>query len=298
MTEPDTSLYILTGPTASGKTQAALDWAEKHGAEIISCDAFLVYRGMDIGTAKPSKEELARVPHHLVDCLSLNEHFNVQAYIERVQALLPSIFDRGNKALITGGSAFYVKSFFAPVSAMQKEDPAVRQKVAAILENKGIDGVLSELYARNPKGLGTLDIANSRRLTRALERCMLSGQTLLELAEDFSRALSPFEALNKKLRILTPLPEQLQSNIVQRVETMFQKGLLDEVKALSALGLRENPIASQAIGYKEVLQWLSEGEVSSLASLKSLIIKNTSRLAKKQYTWIRQFFSRLSVPEF
>lgn len=298
MAEQDTNLYILTGPTASGKTHIALNWAEEHGAEIISCDAFLVYRGMDIGTAKPSKEDLKRVPHHLVDCLSLNEQFSVQAYIERVQALLPSIFKRGNKVLITGGSAFYVKSFFAPVSDMQKEDPAVRQKVATILEYQGIEGVLNELYARNPKGLGTLDIANPRRLTRALERCMHSGKTLLELAEDFLKVESPFEAFNKKLRILRPMPEQLKSNIIHRVDAMFNQGLLDEVKALTSLGLSENPIASQAIGYKEVLQWLSEGEVASLETLKNLIIHNTFRLAKKQNTWIRQFFSRLSVPQF
>lgn len=298
MIDPDTSLYILTGPTASGKTQAALAWAEAYGAEIISCDAFLVYQGMDIGTAKPSKEELSRVPHHLVDCLSLKEGFSVHAYMERVQRLLPLIFQRRKKALIVGGSAFYLKSFFVPVIDTQKEDPLIREQVATLLRQKGKEGVLQELYARNPGGLCSLDVSNPRRLTRALESCMVSGKTLLELREDFSKARSPFESFQKRLRILTPPPEQLRYNIAQRVESMFQQGLIEEVKALCSLGLQENPIASQAIGYKEVLQWLSQGEASSLENLKSLIVQNTARLAKKQNTWIRQFFSRLPVAGF
>lgn len=301
MIEPppkDTSLYILTGPTASGKTQAALAWAERHGAEIISCDAFLVYQGMDIGTAKPSKEELRSVPHHLINCLSIQERFSVQDYIQRVQALLPTIFERGKKALVAGGSAFYLKSFFAPVSHSQEADPAIRQRVATILEKQGKEGLLKALYTLNPEGLGKLDLANPRRLTRALERCLLSGKTLLELAEDFAQARSPFASFDKRLRILCLPQSELKSNIIQRVDSMFQQGLIDEVKALASRGLRENPLASKAIGYKEVLQWLEQGENTPLESLKDLIIQNTARLAKKQQTWIRQFFSRLSVETF
>lgn len=299
MAGPDTSLYILTGPTASGKTQMALEWAEREGAEIISCDAFLVYQGMDIGTAKPSKAELLRVPHHLVNCLSLKESFTVQDYISRVQAIIPEIFKRGNKVLIVGGSAFYLKSFFMPVTDVIAGNEALRKTIQDTLEREGLEAILSQLYALNPQGLGQLDVANPRRVSRALERCMLSGKSLLELWEDFAKIPSPFAVFEKKLRILCPQPELLKQHIAQRVESMFEQGLVDEVRGLMHKGLLENPTASQAIGYKEVLAWIQAGEASQdYDSLKSAIIQNTCRLAKKQNTWIRQFFKPLKVSSF
>lgn len=299
MTKPDRSLYILTGPTASGKTQMALEWAEQEGAEIISCDAFLVYRGMDIGTAKPTPEELLRVPHHLVNCLLLSESFTVQDYIDRVQALIPEIINRGKKVLIVGGSAFYLKSFFAPVTDSLVPSLALRQAIQERLAMNGLEGLLQELSTLNPQGLGSLDVANPRRVSRALERCILSGKSLLELHEAFAKAPGSFASFNKKLRILSPSPETLKPRIVHRVEGMFANGLIDEVKHLARRGLLDNPTASQAIGYREVLSWMQAGEPrEGYSSLKESIIRNTCRLAKKQNTWLRQFFKALEVSHF
>ncbi|HLP02077.1 MAG TPA: isopentenyl transferase family protein, partial [Opitutaceae bacterium] len=138
-------LRVLTGATASGKTARALDWAERHGAEIVSCDSLLFYRGMDIGTAKPTRAELARVAHHLVDIVEPRERYDVQRYVLEARAAVDAIAARGRRVLVVGGSGFYLRSFFAPMSDGIEVDPTLRAQLEARLKGDGIEALVAEL---------------------------------------------------------------------------------------------------------------------------------------------------------
>ncbi|MEI6861749.1 MAG: isopentenyl transferase family protein, partial [Verrucomicrobiota bacterium] len=169
-------LHLLTGPTAVGKTELALAWAQEHGAEIVSCDSLLFYRGADIGTAKPTAAERARVPHHLIDVCDITEPMDVTHYLTKSRAAVEDIAARGRAVLVTGGSGFYLKSFFAPVADAVAVPPDLRAAVAAKLAEEGLPALVAELRTLNPGGLGALDTDNPRRVTRALERCRTAGR--------------------------------------------------------------------------------------------------------------------------
>ncbi|MEY3609437.1 MAG: hypothetical protein RLZZ447_2225, partial [Verrucomicrobiota bacterium] len=170
-------LHLLTGPTAVGKTEWALRWAEVHGAEILSCDSLLFYRGMDLGTAKPTPAERARVPHHLIDVCAPDAPMDVARYVDLARAVVADVAARGRPILVCGGSGFYLRAFLGPVVDAVEVPAAVRTEVAAL----AAAGARARLRALNPEGLGGLDEANPRRVTRALERCLASGKTLLAL---------------------------------------------------------------------------------------------------------------------
>lgn len=284
-TNPKPSLHVLTGPTASGKTARALDWAERHGAEIVSCDSLLFYRGMDIGTAKPTPAELARVPHHLIDVVEPRERYDVQRYVASARAAVDAIVQRGRRVLVVGGSGFYLRSFFAPMSDGIEVDPALRTELEARLAAEGLPALVAELRALNPAGLGTLDTANPRRVVRALERCRASGRPLVELAAEFAEKPSAFADFEVRLARLDCGAEALERRIVARVRAMLDAGLVDEVRRLDTVGLRENASASRAIGYREVLDYLDGRK--PLAALEGEIVRNTRALVKKQRTWFR-----------
>lgn len=283
----DKTLYVITGPTAVGKTELSLQWAEEHDAEIVSCDAYLVYRGMDIGTAKPSPIELARVPHHLIDLVDASQPFSIKAYLTAAWDVVQDIHHRGKRVLITGGSGFYLKSFFEPVVDDIAHDSKATAEVNALEVNAGLSGLLERLLALNPEGLGPLDQQNPRRVSKALERCLASGKTLLELQAEFAAQQSQFADYSKQVCLLEREPELLWERICQRVDGMFEAGLLDEVKALEARGLRENPSAASAIGYREVLQALASGNSIDRVALAEEIAVNTRKLVAKQRKWFR-----------
>lgn len=275
------TLHLLTGPTAVGKTEWALRWAERHGAEIVSCDSLLFYRGMDIGTAKPTREELRRVPHHLIDCREITEPMDVVRYGVEARRVVEEILGRGRRVLVTGGSGFYLRAFIAPVSDDVSIDPAVREEVGRL----SLAEALIRLLALNPEGLGALDTANSRRVTRALERCVVSGRTLRQLAEDFSRRPGAFDDFRLEITRLDRDPLDLAERIERRVDAMLAAGLVEEVRGLLPAGLSANPSASRAIGYREVIAMLA-GELR-VEELRGEIIANTRALVKKQRTWFR-----------
>ncbi|MFT4902272.1 MAG: tRNA dimethylallyltransferase, partial [Lentimonas sp.] len=142
------TLHIITGPTAVGKTEYALSYAEQHNAEIVSCDASLVYRGMDIGTAKPSKQELARVPHHLIDLHAVDQPYDIVAYVRDAEVAVADIFARGKSVVVTGGSGFFLKSFFAPVIDIVVVTDVIRAQVAELYAAKGLEGLIADLRQR------------------------------------------------------------------------------------------------------------------------------------------------------
>lgn len=275
------ALHVLTGPTAVGKTEWALRWAEARGAEIISCDSLLFYRGMDIGTAKPSAAELARVPHHLIDLCPVTERMDITAYVAAARRAAQDIVARGREVLVTGGSGFYLKSFFSAVADDVAVPTEVRSEVGALTLTEAV----ARLTALNPAGLGSLDVANPRRVTRALERCLVSGKTLAIVAAEFARKPGAFAEWSVKLTRLDREPEELGRRIAERVTVMLRDGLVEEVRRLRAAGLEENPSATLAIGYREVIAMLDG--VLPEAALAEEIAKNTRALVKKQRTWFR-----------
>ena len=274
-------LHVLTGPTAVGKTEWALRWAEAQGAEIVSCDSLLFYRGMDVGTAKPTAPELARVPHHLIDICDVTEQATVARYVTLAQKAVAEIAGLGRAVLVTGGSGFYLKAFFAPVADAVAVPPEVRTAVAQL----SLAEAVVRLRELNPDGLGALDVANPRRVARALERCLGSGRTLVALAAEFARQPSPFADWQVELTRLDRAAAELEPRIEERVAAMLRDGLVDEVRRLRGMGLEGNQSAAKAIGYREVLALL-DGALPE-ADLAGEIAKNTRALVKKQRTWFR-----------
>lgn len=279
-------IHVLTGPTAVGKTELALRWAELAGAEIVSADSLLFYRGMDIGTAKPTRAELSRVPHHLIDILPVTEPMNIADYVGHAQAAVAQILARGKRVLVTGGSGFYLKAFFGPVVDEVEVPAELRREIEDTLNDRGLEVLVAELRQLNPDGLGGLDTANPRRVTRALERCRASGRTLLDLQEAFAAQAGPFAGYCVTGVRLERSPEELGERIEQRGKLMIEAGLEAEVSQLDAAGIRQNPSAARSIGYRETLAML-DGKLPRDGWL-SEIVRNTKTLARKQRTWFRQ----------
>jgi len=274
-------LHLLTGPTAVGKTEWALRWAERRSAEIVSCDSLLFYRGMDIGTAKPSAGERARVPHHLIDVCAPAERMDIARYVALARTVVAGIVARGRPVLVTGGSGFYLKAFLAPVT----DNVEVPEEVRAEVARWSPEEALARLRSLHPAGLGSLDVANPRRVARALERCLAAGSTLQALGESFRRQPGPFAGFRVELTRLERNPVELAGRIDGRVAGMLRAGLVDEVRQLRTEGFERNPSAARAIGYREVLAML-DGRLPE-RELAPAIARNTRALVKKQRTWFR-----------
>jgi tRNA dimethylallyltransferase len=236
---------------------------------------------MDLGTAKPTTAERARVPHHLIDCSDVTERMDVTRYVTQARAAAMEIVARGRSVLVTGGSGFYLKSFFAPVADEVEVSPELRAEVSSL----SLPEAVARLERLNPRGLGALDVANPRRVTRSLERCLASGRTLATLAEEFARRPGAFADWRVELARLDREAEELARRIDQRVDGMLRDGLVEEVRRLRSAGLDANPSAALAIGYREVIAML-DGRLPA-AALAAEIAKNTRALVKKQRTWFR-----------
>jgi tRNA dimethylallyltransferase len=278
-------LHVLTGCTAAGKTEWALRWALDNDAEIISCDSLLFYRGMDIGTAKPSVAELGRVRHHLIDIRDVAEPMNAALYAPLALAAAEEIAARGRTVLVVGGSGFYLRSFFAPVADGLDIPAETRARVSAMLESDGLPALVAELARLNPGGIGGIDTANSRRVASALGRCLASGRTLAMLSAEFSRALPPFAGWEVRLARVDRPGADLEARIERRVDAMLRSGLVEEVRRLLGAGLRLNPSAARAIGYRETIEVIDG--TAPLGGLAAAIDKDTRALVKKQRTWFR-----------
>ena len=278
-------LHVLTGCTAVGKTELALGWAERHGAEIVSCDSLLFYRGLDIGTAKPAPAERARVPHHLIDVCAMSERMDVTRYVALARGAVDEIFARGRPVLVTGGSGFYLRAFFSPVADEVDVPAGLRADIRARFEQDGLAALVTELRTLNPLGLGALDVQNPRRVTRALERCRASGRTLEAMRAEFAAQPAPFADCAVRLVEVVRPPGELEERIDRRVAAMLSAGLVDEVRSLLPQGLADNPSAARAIGYRETIDCLAgrlpEGE------LAATIARNTRALVRKQRTWFK-----------
>ncbi len=278
-------LHFLIGPTAVGKTQMSLDWAEARGAEILSCDSLLFYRGMDIGTAKPALDDRRRVPHHGIDVVPVSRRFSVGEYIRLARRRVRDILGRGKAVLVTGGSGFYLKAFFTPVMDDLEIAPELRRRAETIWQREGLPGWQKILLELNPQGDSELDWNNPRRVRNALLRCLASGRTLQELREDFARRKPPFAGYEKHVCLISRSRADLHERAARRVRAMLDAGLIGEVRFLMKEGLEQNTSAASAIGYRETLAFL-KGELPR-EGLETAILQNTRRLIRKQTTWFK-----------
>ncbi len=277
---------IVSGPTCSGKTDMALEIAEREGAEIISCDSVQVYRGMDIGSAKPSRNQLARVKHHLVDVAEPSRKFDVARYVELARSAMEDISARGKGIVVVGGSGFYLRSWFMPVADSVEIPDEIFEFCSRIEETGGGKALAEALLKLDGEASRTIDIHNPRRVRKALERCLASGKTCAELAKDFAELPCPMGDIQRKVVVLNPPDSELFDRISLRAKNMLRSGLVEETRSLIAEGIEQNPSAANAIGYRETINFIKSNS-SDLDALAEEIILHTRSLVKKQRKYFR-----------
>ncbi len=286
--------YIaLAGPTASGKTAAALAIALQYPVEIISVDSALVYRGMDIGTAKPTAAELAAVPHHLINIRDPLYAYSAAEFVADAQQLILDITARGKLPLLVGGTMLYFKALFDGLDDMPKADPGVRAAIAAEALAKGWPALHAELATVDPVTAARLAPQDSQRISRALEVWRVSGQSLSFFHQRTANAPAP--ASRHPASTLISLEPQdrswLHERIAQRFDTMLAAGFLDEVKALRARGdLHADLPSMRCVGYRQA--WEALDGISPMNELRDKGIFATRQLAKRQITWLRSMPGR------
>lgn len=272
---------VICGPTASGKTALAVACAEAFGGEVVSCDALLVYRGLNIGTAKPTREEMRGVPHHMIDIADPRSSFSVHDFEERAIPVVEDILARGKMPVLCGGTGFYMNAIlFRSGFGLAAGDAAVRAKYEAIAAEKGKAYLHSLLAACDRESAEKLHPNDIRRVIRALEIFELTGRKKSAQA-DPKTPRYPYEAF-----CIDWQREILYERIAARVQEMFSEGLVDEVKGLLAAGVSEDAQCMQAIGYKEVVEILKNDGLHS--TMSDIIIKNTRNYAKRQLTFFKK----------
>lgn len=279
--QPNSGLnaFFLVGPTATGKTEVCQIIAERRGYEIVSADAMMVYRGMDIGTAKPDAESRSKAVYHCLDLAEPGDFFSAGMFREHALAALRSARASGRHAIVTGGTGLYVKALTHGLDPVPAADSTLRTEADRILETSGLEALQEWARKRAPAQFKALsDVRNPRRLVRAVEVAGLSGQ---------SSAPAGWKPLGKgpKIAGLAMPPPELERRIRRRVEAMYARGLLAEVESLLGRGLEQAPTALKAIGYAEAIA-LIRGRCTREEAIEQTVLR-TRRLAKRQMTWFR-----------
>jgi tRNA dimethylallyltransferase len=281
MTDPRPGpVLALVGPTAAGKTEVALEAAERLNAEVVSADAMLVYRGMDIGTAKPTPEERARVRHHLVDLVDPGEEFSAARFQPLARAAIADVLGRGRVPLLVGGSGLYfhavVDEFVFPPT-----DPVVRARLEAEAADAGLAELYRRLAAADPLAAARIQPGNLRRTVRALEVIELTGRPF----SSFRAAMDdPVSRYRLSVLGLDPGPERLRARVAERVAAMAEAGLAEEVRRLAERPLSRT--ARQALGYKELLDAMEQHQ--PLAEALAAVVRRTRAYARRQLAWFRR----------
>ena len=295
---PDTMgpRYIaLAGPTAAGKTAAAMAIAQQHAVEIISVDSALVYRGMDIGTAKPTPAELATVPHHLINIRDPLQPYSAAEFVTDAQQLIDEIAARGRLPLLVGGTMLYFKALLQGLDAMPKADPAIRAALEAEALDKGWPAMHTALARVDPVTAARLAPNDSQRIQRALEVFRVSGQPMASFHTIKTIAAKGYSTGAATLISLEPQDRGwLHERIAQRFEAMLAAGFLDEVKALRARGdLSSEAPAMRCVGYRQA--WQALDGIYPISELRDKGVFATRQLAKRQLTWLRSMLARRVV---
>jgi tRNA dimethylallyltransferase len=281
-------VFFIVGPTATGKSELGADVAREVNAEIVSADAFQIYRGLDLLTAKPDRSTLAKVPHHLIGTTPLHKEMNAEKYRRAVARAIDEINSRGKLAIVVGGSGLYIKALTHGLAPLPKSEPKLREKLNAM----SLDELRSQLLKRDPEAARKIDTKNRRRLVRALEICLLTGKPASEVVAGVGLSAVALAKVDDPGLSGSPIPatgvfvfrdrEELYARINQRVEAMFEKGVIEEVRATGAT----SATASQMIGFREIRELL-EGRMSLLQCIVE-IQQATRRYAKRQLTWFRR----------
>ena len=311
VTVPLTAPYIaLAGPTAAGKTAAALAIAEEHDCEIISVDSALVYRGMDIGTAKPSAAELTRVPHHLINIRDPLQAYSAADFVRDTTALIADITARGKLPLLVGGTMLYFKALADGIDPMPAADPAVRAELEEQARVQGWPALHTALAQVDPLTAARLAPNDSQRIQRALEVFRISGQPLssFHARQDATKIGAACAQLAGARTLISLEPEQrgwLHTRIAQRFDAMLNQGFVDEVRTLRARGdLHPDLPSMRCVGYRQAWQVLDanaarqgDGMLNTAehSTLRELGIIATRQLAKRQITWLRSMPDRMVV---
>ncbi len=277
-------IVVIAGPTPSGKTAFAIRLAQKISGEIISADSMQIYQGMDIASAKPTKEEQKAAPHHMIDIVSPFEPFSVADYVKRAKDVIEDVLSRGKVPIVAGGTGLYISSLVDNITFTEEEtDPKVRENLFKEAEEKGIEPLYERLLAIDPVAAEKIHPNNTKRVIRALEIYETTGYTLSEQNARSRQNPSPYTPF---MIALAPPREILYDRINRRVDIMEKEGMFEESRRLLDAGLTKDMQSMQGIGYKEVFAYL-EGIVSKEACLEE-IKQATRRYAKRQLTWFRR----------
>lgn len=276
-------VLVICGATASGKTRLAVDCALKLNTEIISADSQLIYKGLNIGTAKPTKEEMRGVKHHLIDVVEPTAPFSVSDYSEKALPILKKLLSVGKTPIICGGTGFYINSLLFDLGyGNAAADGKVRQKYAEFLEKNGKDALFDKLKEVDPETAAALHPNDVKRVIRALEIYEVSGK---KKSAQNDKLIPKYDFV--AVAINYPR-EELYERINHRVDEMFEQGLVEEVEGLLKRGIDENCQCMQAIGYKEIVSGLKNADLRS--TMLDIIKQNTRHYAKRQIT----FFKKMS----
>ena len=276
-------IIAVVGPTASGKTALAVKIAKEFSGEVISCDSMQIYKGMDIGTAKPDIEEMCGIPHHMLDFLDPSQRFSVADFVKKARECIDDCLTRGKAPILAGGTGLYMDSVINNIDFKEfSRDIEFRENLQKMAQEQGNEAVFELLKKKDPQAAEKIHPNNIRRVIRALEVCEMTGKTFTEVNEE-SKKTPVYDALI--LGIETER-ERLYEKINQRVDIMMGKGLLEEVKALYDKGIGLDTTAMQAIGYKELLAFI-KGEEPLLDAVEK-IKQESRRYAKRQLTWFRR----------
>lgn len=281
-------MIILSGPTAVGKTRLSVALAKAVGGEIVSADSMQVYKHMDIGSAKVTREEMEGIPHHMIDILEPWEEFSVAVFKDRCEKCLPGIYERGHIPIVTGGTGFYVQALlrdidFTGEGSPESPDSRYRTALEKLGEEKGSEHLHALLKEKDPAAAAAIHPHNRKRVIRALEYFYLTGEPISVHNE---REREKSSAYNSCYFVLNDLRDRLYERIEGRIDEMLEKGLVEEVEKLRAMGCRRGMVSMQGLGYKEILGFL-EGELTLEEAVERLK-RDTRHFAKRQLTWFRR----------
>ena len=273
-----TRAFFIVGPTATGKSELAADVAREISAEIVSADAFQIYRGLDLLTAKPDASTLANAPHHLIGTVPFTEAMNAEKFRRLGLRAIEEINSRGKLAIVVGGSGLYIKALTHGLAPLPESDPKLREKLNAM----SLDNLRAQLVELDPEAAKKIDIKNRRRLVRALEICLITGKPASEVVAGVGDSGRPGSSIPATGVFVFRDREELYQRINQRVETMFARGVIEEVRAAAVT----SATASQMIGLREIRELLAGKK--SLPQCIAEIQQATRRYAKRQLTWFRR----------
>lgn len=280
-------LLILTGPTAVGKTALSIQLAKAVGGEIVSADSMQVYRHMDIGSAKVTKEEMEEIPHYLIDVLDPQDDFNVATFQTLARQAIDEIYSHGNIPIITGGTGFYIQALLYDIDFKKNDEKnPIRKELEELAKELGdkAPGVLHEKLSRiDPEAARQIHANNIKRVIRAIEYFEQTGEKISEHNEEMHQKESPYNFL---YYVLTRDRKTLYERIDKRVDIMIANGLVKEIEKLKAMGCHKGQTSMQGLGYKEILDYLDGS--CTLDEAVYILKRDTRHFAKRQLTWFRR----------